>query len=92
MKYVNNITLLMDHSRHAFLLVLRILTFFSLLFLSFYASAQVNVTPATGGESICLNSGPTTSDYYNLSDITILETNPLEMVSEVAAKTFILGF
>ena len=35
--------------------------------------AQVTITVATGGESMCLNPGPATSDYYTLSDIVITE-------------------
>ncbi len=53
---------------------------------------QATVTPATGGE-ICLNAGPSTSDYYTLSDIVITETNPTDFTSTSPApfwETFVL--
>ncbi len=58
-----------------------LLGFLCLVLCSSYGFGQVVVTPATGGEAICLNAGPSTSDYYNLSDIVITETSPTDMTS-----------
>ncbi|MCB0497323.1 MAG: hypothetical protein KDC79_14375, partial [Cyclobacteriaceae bacterium] len=73
-------------------LLKRYFIFFLAFLASFYANAQVSVTAATGGENICLNSGPATSDYYSLSDIVVTETNPTDFDSPNANRTFTLGF
>ena len=76
-----------------FLFGLKRLAILSFFFLSFNSFAQVTVTPATGGESICLNPGPSTSDWYTLSDITITETVVSDIqVTGGGSRTFILGF
>ena len=73
------------------LLKRRLIFLLLLLISSFYANSQVTVTPATGGESICLNAGPSTSDYYSLSDIVITETNPTDIGANTN-RTFVLRF
>ena len=88
--YVDNIGFLVDHFQRIFSPGLRLLIFLPLILLSFYASAQVTVTAATGGESMCLNAGPTDSDFYNLSPIVITENNNDDINNLNNANEFIV--
>ncbi|MEN8251308.1 MAG: hypothetical protein ABFS32_20420, partial [Bacteroidota bacterium] len=70
MKKYNYLKELSNLNRYRFLLIGLI----SLLLTTSYTFGQVDVTAATGGENICLNPGPTDSDWYSLSDIIVEET------------------
>ncbi|VAW29512.1 hypothetical protein MNBD_BACTEROID06-1126, partial [hydrothermal vent metagenome] len=69
------------------------LTFFLFFVVAHLTSfSQTIVTPATGGNSICLNNGPSTSDYYNLSDIIIAEQTVTDFASPNSDRTYVIGF